>query len=187
MAMRIVPVEYRSIPGFPDWYRVGDDGTMWSRVIKNQGNVRPKRLGEWYTMRPAPCRSTGYSQVAITNLNGLKKSHRVYRLVMLAFVGPLPDGMQTRHLNGDRNDNRLSNLAYGTPKENNGDKYIHGTHLYGDRTPKAKLTEVQVVEIRQKAEAGMKYKELAEIYGVKWRTIGSVVRAENWKRLHTES
>ena len=46
---------------------------------------------------------------------------RVHRMVLEAFVGPCPEGMQCRHLNDVKNDNRLNNLAWGTRKENSAD------------------------------------------------------------------
>jgi hypothetical protein len=51
----------------------------------------------------------------------------IHRLVLSAFVGPLPEGLVSRHLNGNAADNRLDNLAYGTQKENVQDAIRHGT------------------------------------------------------------
>lgn len=53
---------------------------------------------------------------------GETQCFQVHILVMLAFVGPRPDGMQTRHRNGIPDDNRLENLIYGTPGENSRDR-----------------------------------------------------------------
>ena len=58
----------------------------------------------------------------------------VHRLVLEAFVGPRPEGMVARHLNGDPGDNRLENLAWGTQSENNYDKVRHGTHHNANKT-----------------------------------------------------
>lgn len=53
---------------------------------------------------------------------------RVHVCVLEAFVGPCPEGMETRHLNGNPSDNRLDNLCWGTPKENGEDRIRHGTN-----------------------------------------------------------
>lgn len=58
----------------------------------------------------------------------------VHRLVLEAFVGPKPEGAVTRHLNGDPTDNRLANLAYGTPAENGADMRRHGTSFHARKT-----------------------------------------------------
>jgi hypothetical protein len=39
----------------------------------------------------------------------------IHRLVMWAFVGPQEKGVHVRHLDGDPQNNRLENLAYGSP------------------------------------------------------------------------
>jgi hypothetical protein len=58
----------------------------------------------------------------------------VHSLVILAFVGPRPDGEQVRHLNGNPADNRLTNLAYGTQSQNQQDSLRHGTHAQAAKT-----------------------------------------------------
>lgn len=67
-------------------------------------------------------------------LNGRTTPYRVHRLVALAFHGPRPDGLETRHLNGDDHDNRPANLKYGTHAENEQDKLRHGTHNHARKT-----------------------------------------------------
>jgi hypothetical protein len=63
----------------------------------------------------------------VLSKGGEHATFRIHRAVMLAFVGPLPDGMVTRHLNGNPLDNRLANLEYGSPAENVQDAIGHGT------------------------------------------------------------
>lgn len=53
---------------------------------------------------------------------------RVHQLVMRAFVGKCPEGMEVRHLNGNHADNHRLNLQYGTRLENNLDTVEHGRH-----------------------------------------------------------
>lgn len=48
-----------------------------------------------------------------------------HRLMMDTFVGPKPNGLETRHLNGNSQDNRIKNLRYGTTKENGADRARH--------------------------------------------------------------
>lgn len=67
---------------------------------------------------------TGYLIV-----NVLGKTRLVHRLVLEAFSGVCPTGLEARHLNGDRKDNRLCNLAWGTREENIEDKKRHAECL----------------------------------------------------------
>jgi hypothetical protein len=52
----------------------------------------------------------------------------VHQLVLEAFVGPRPRGMESCHNNGNQTDNRLVNLRWDTKSENNLDRVRHGTH-----------------------------------------------------------
>ena len=58
----------------------------------------------------------------------------VHSLVTLAFLGPRPEGQEVRHLNGQRHDNRLENLEYGTKDENMQDMVEHGTQWCQQKT-----------------------------------------------------
>lgn len=57
-----------------------------------------------------------------------------HRLVAEAFLGPRPEGMEIRHLDGDPTNNPVSNLAYGTRSENMQDALRHGSHPTGSLT-----------------------------------------------------
>lgn len=63
------------------------------------------------------------------------RSWAVHRLVLEVFVGPCPEGMETRHLDGDPHRNWWpENLAWGTHTENMQDRVRHGTHNHLKRT-----------------------------------------------------
>lgn len=114
-----------SVPGH-DGYEVSD-----------LGRVRSWR-GRWRRTEPRLLRQSernGYMRVSLYDLDGAScSSQSVHALVALAFHGPRPEGNEVRHLNGDRYDNRLSNVAYGTPSENRKDAVRHGTHNMSSRT-----------------------------------------------------
>ena len=101
------------------------------------GRVRSWR-GRWGRTEPrllALRLSNGYPGVGLYKDDGVSRDARsVHSLVAQAFIGPRPEGYEVRHLNGDRTDNRLSNLAYGTPSENKLDAVSHGTHHMASRT-----------------------------------------------------
>ena len=76
----------------------------------------------------------GYALVNVRDDNGTVQTRTVHTLVMLAFVGPPPRGLETRHLDdvpannrwapGDEKATRAAggNLVYGTPAQNAADK-----------------------------------------------------------------
>jgi hypothetical protein len=121
---------WRPIPGYEGYYEVSDQGRVRSvdRLIRGRyGNLRPAK---GRVLTPAFTRGTRGSPYPIVSLyrDGVSKNFTVHRAVMLAFIGPCPDGMITRHLNGNSLDSRLSNLAYGTHAENVADSIKHGTY-----------------------------------------------------------
>jgi hypothetical protein len=65
---------------------------------------------------------------------------KVHRIVLEAFVGMCPEGMEARHLDGDRQNNHVSNLVWDVYVVNVSDRRAHGTDQVGDRNPNAKLT-----------------------------------------------
>lgn len=76
----------------------------------------------------------GYHRVHVRVVGGEYRIKRVHRLVLEAFVGPCPPGMEARHLNGNPGDNRLANLEWATPAENNRDILRHGRNVNANRT-----------------------------------------------------
>lgn len=77
--------------------------------------------------------TSGYPIVSL-NRDGRRRSAIIHHLVLETFVGARPPAQQGRHLNGDKLDARLTNLAWGTRAENADDMRHHGTHYLGSRT-----------------------------------------------------
>ena len=116
--------EWRDLPGAEDYYSVSDDGRVVSKArLVRRGNVLQPRKSRLLKGHVA---MGGYQRVKICIPGEKYRMWFIHELVMLAFVGPKPEGMDTRHLNGDPQDNRLVNLAYGTRRENIDDKVRHG-------------------------------------------------------------
>lgn len=164
-------VRYSSLDcyGFPN-ARVGDDGT-----------VQTLRKGVWKDRKPGKL-NNGYKTV---NLRKGGKVHYflISRLVLMAFVGPCPEGMECCHNNGDHRDNRLANLRWDTRKANSHDRFTHGTVKYGEQLPSTKNTEEEIREIRRLYATGrFTQRELADRYGLKSQmSISRIVNRKVWK------
>lgn len=115
--------------------------------------------------------------------NGKKQRAPVHRLVLLAWVGPPGENEECRHLNDDKHDNRLENLAWGSRQDNADDRVRNGHSPRGEKAGRAKLTEAQVIEIREKYAAGASSHELAKEYPVSANTIRLIAIGEKWKDL----
>lgn len=108
---------WRPVPGYEGQYEVSDHGRV--RTLSN-------RWGRVSVMHPSTV-GVGHQQVGLTK-DGRRRMHYVHVLMMAAFVGPKPDGLEVRHLDGDPANNTLANLRYGTRQENSQDRINHGRH-----------------------------------------------------------
>ena len=115
--------EWRTIPGFEGCYEASNLGRIKSlpRTTTRGGILRPS-LAHY-----------GYQSYRLS-VRGHKATYRGHVLVMLAFAGPCPEGMEVCHINGDPGDNRLGNLRYDTHKENMRDIKRHGRHNNAHKT-----------------------------------------------------
>jgi hypothetical protein len=114
------------IPGF-DEYEVSDQGRVRSW---NARRTKPELLPKVLKIRPSP---NGYLTVKLSHPSK-KQRFTIQKLVLLAFRGPRPEGLECRHLDGDHNNNCLDNLVYGTHSENMRDKVAHGNHHQANKT-----------------------------------------------------
>lgn len=163
--------------------------------VSNWGNVRS--LDRWIKNRDSdlfrkgrPMKSHsikgGYKLIMLQNMG--KKSFLVHKLVLEAFVGPCPDGMECRHF-PDRNpaNNRLENLSWGTHLENMGDQDIHGSRCVGSARYCAKLTESDIPVIRQKLADGEgvfgTVARIAREYNVHYTIIHGIKTGKGWKHV----
>lgn len=128
-----------------------------------------------------PIKMGAYLGLQIVDDSGRLHKKYVHRLVLEACLGPPEAGDEARHLNGNRFDNRLANLAWGTRSENFADKVRHGTSNHGERNAMAKLTVGQVEQMRALyAAGGWSFKTLAAHFGVSAMTAYRAVRRQSW-------
>jgi hypothetical protein len=142
---------WRPIPGYEQFYQVSNLGR-----VKSLSRGARTGYGRYRTVKERiliPSSWGGYPRVTLSE-NNRPRVYLVHRLVLLAFVGPCPEGMEARHLNGDSKDNRLDNLAWGTLDENQADRVIHGTHIRGERNWLHILTATQILIFVNKSRTG---------------------------------
>ena len=159
----------RQIPSFPDYY-ADESGEIYS---VRTGPLRrlPKRLHQ------------GYFRVNLRDRGHPVKQHTFYvhTLVLNAYVGTKPMGYVCRHLNGNSLDNRLSNLCWGTVKENVHDSIRHGTAVclrHGENAVASKLTHDDVQTIRKMYEEGHLQKEIAGVFSISQHHVSDIVNGK---------
>jgi hypothetical protein len=177
MSERWVPVV-----GFEGRYEVSDLGRVRSldRKIKcPTGRYGPRVVFRKGVIISDVRASKGYRQVKMTK-NGEGTTRKVHVLVAAAFIGPRPEGHHVCHIDGDKTNNRPSNLYYGTPKENKADCLARGTHAHGSRVWRAKLNDDAIRQIRAMA-ASMTQTAIAPLFGVDSSVICRIVNGKSWR------
>lgn len=170
--------EWRPVAGFDGYY------------ISNHGRVRsPKRgiLKGHVVMRNG---KPSYITVFIRRV-----TRSVHSLVLDAFVGPRPIGMEGCHNDGNGLNNTPYNLRWDTHQSNMADAIALGTFVKpngfkkgntlgrGTANVNAKLQECDVLNIRALSREGVSAKAVAIFYGLNPSTVQRIVNGKAWPAL----
>lgn len=114
---------WRPVVGYEGLYEVSDLGRVRSLdYVDARG-----RLWQGGPRKSHPNVRSGHPQIHLGR-HGRRRMAYVHRLVLLAFVGPCPPGMEACHNDGNPTNNTLANLRWATRADNNLDRVRHGTH-----------------------------------------------------------
>lgn len=127
----------------------------------------------------------GYPAVMLTAVAiGERRRLAVHRMVLQAFVGPCPSGMEACHYPDKSPSNcALSNLRWDTKVGNFSDKIEHGTQLMGENHPLSLLCEEEVIEIIKLTPLKLPLKQIADQFGVSISAISAIQLGKRWKHL----
>ena len=156
--------EWRDAIGFEGFYKISNYG----RILTVKSNTIKKLTIDKHDGRPYCCLWANNKQAQV----------RPHKLVLEAFVGKRPEGMECCHNDGNPQNNHLSNLRWDTAKNNQADRVRHGTTNRGENCGTAKLTGIQVDAIRQDTRL---QRLIALDYGVRANTISRIKSGVRWK------
>lgn len=173
MAEKTATEEWRDIPGYVGYYQASNLGRIRSLVRLIQSKIDAGVRKEKRVLSPGH-NLQGRCQVSLCR-DGMVRRKQVHRLVLEAFVGPCPVGMEACHgPDNDHRNNRLDNLRWDTKKANFGDAVALGTM----GKPK-KLTQEQVDVIR--AAEGTQ-RSIAAQFGVSQVMVHNIRHGKVWKK-----
>lgn len=171
--------QWKSVTGYDGLYEVSNQGRV--RALFESWNGRYK-AGRILTPLNRP---DGYIAVNLYYPGAKQKgrSRPVHSLVLEAFSGQRPDGCVSRHLDGTKSNNWLSNLQWGTYSENMKDAVCHGTFTCGEKSNLAKLTAGDVIRIRALFDAGNPPIRIAEQFNITSPQASRIGRRKSWANL----
>lgn len=163
------------VPGYEGFYDVSNRGRVQSIRHMTAAGWRGGKI-----LKPF-LDSDGYYRVNLSRYGEVKGLVPVHGLVLRAFAGPAESGQQGRHGPGGKQDNRWpENLCWGTPLENSGDKYRDRTMARGEKQGNAKLTAVDIKEIRRRRENGELEQVLATAFNISQAHVSRIILHQSW-------
>lgn len=174
---------WKPVFGYEGCYEVSDQGRVRSvnRMIVRNGKpaaLSGKLLSPWMA-------TGGYNYVSLYDSpTGKRRNAKVARLVLEAFSGTCPAGMECCHNDGNVGNDNASNLRWDTHKNNIADKKEHGTHRFGEEINFAKLTEEQVSGIVDLLKnSNISAAEIANRFNVCHQTVSCINLGSCWSHL----
>jgi len=166
------------VPGWESFYEVSDAGFVRSigRFVNARGGKKAFRKGRVLSFVE---KENGYLCITLCH-EKRRPQISIHRLVARAFLGECPLGLHVLHNDGNKKNNCVDNLRYGTAADNHADTERHGHRLKGDRHPMAKLSEDSVRAIRL---SSLPTKQLAKAYSVNSAHILAIKSRRVWRHI----
>lgn len=170
--------EWRPVVGWEGLYEVSSHGRV-SRCGAARG-VRPPTRPDGRRILKASPANHGYRQVNLSR-DGHRVNLPVHWLVAEAFLGPRTETVD--HIDGDRLNNRVTNLRYLSRADNASAAWDRLGRDQGRLAAATKLTPADVLAIRRRVAAGEKQKDVARAFGISTSHCCRVVKQRAWSDL----
>lgn len=157
---------FKAVVGYEGLYLVSDKG----RIFSNHSRMHLKPV----------VKRDGYLAVNLCGPNG-RKMLAVHRLVLEAFTGPPPEGLEVSHVDGDRSNNALSNLRYETHAENCRRRKEHGTQAINRGN--ARVPDFLVPYIREMASDGVRNCDIARHLNVHRTAVSRILLGQTFRHV----
>lgn len=174
----------KDIPGYEGRYAVTEDGRVWSypKEWVQGSTLQCGHRGKWLKLVPG----NRYLGVSL-HISGAQKFVYVHRLVALMFI-PNPNQLPSvNHIDGDKTNNKVTNLEWVTIADNNRHAVRTGLMNFdairGEQNHATHLTNTDVCNIRRRRRQGEFLDVLAKEYKVNKSCVSKIVNRYSWRHL----
>ena len=172
------------------WKKLTPNGStrIMYYMISNHGRIKSvnKKSKDEFLIKGTFTKG-GYHQFNIKAEGQPRKTYYMHREVAKLFLGKKKKGQEmVCHKNGDKKNNRASNLMWASKEEWSKLHKKLGTYkdINRDRITYSKLNEKKVIAIKKSLKAGRKTKTfIAQKYGVSITQINRIASGENWSHV----
>ena len=140
-------------------YLVSKEGRVWS--VKTDRFLVP-----WLTTK-------GYRTIELYS-SPKTMTRTVHRMVLETYIGDRPTNMECRHLDGNKENNHLDNLSWGSVKENREDAKNHCL-ITGLKFCNSKLTPKEIKNVIRMRKEGIKQKDIASYFNLHQSQISRII------------
>lgn len=180
--MATTRIKWKAVVGYEGYYEVSDTGfvrsldryeTIYNRhekpfIRRRKGKVLKLSLG-----------NAGYLTVSLCQSSSGKRKY-VHRVVAETFLKCPKHLFEVNHLDGDKTNNNLFNLEWTDRRGNS----IHSTRVLrkniGSKVGTSKLSEEQVLEIKDMLERGSSQSHIGRFFNVSNHAIHRIKHGDNW-------
>lgn len=161
----------KDVKDYEGLYFLNENGNIFSYPKKTRKGIR-----EIYPN----LRKNGYLFIDLCKDKKVKKI-LMHRLMALTFLPNPENKEQVNHINGIKNDNRLSNLEWNTRSENQLHSIACGLRTtIGEKNSQSKLNSIQVMKI---FNDNRKYIEIQKEFNISIPTISDIKRGYSWTHI----
>jgi hypothetical protein len=163
---------WKEIEGYETLYKVSDQGNVFS-IRRNKELIKTDH-----------CK--GYFKVKLCDFAGNVKTMKVHRLVALAFLIKNENKPQVNHKDGNKKNNKVTNLEWVNNQENSHHAAKNGLlgDVKGNKNGMAILNEEIVKEIRfEYANNIANTVELAKKYKISRPAISMIINRKTWTHI----
>lgn len=157
---------------YKKWCKQNNSWSNMKGIIKKQTNNNSKK----------------YWRIEIFYLDGSKKWQTIHRLVALYFINNPTNKNYVNHIDGNKNNNHVSNLEWVTNQENMDHRYKvlkKFNNLHGSKNTRSKLNELQALNIANRILAEESYNSILKDYPfISKSTLSEIKSGRSWRHLN---